>query len=119
RQRAVVADLVEGADDRLPVDAAVPRRPVVPTPPRVAVGQVRPQEAAAPVQRQRRVLDVDVVNAVREAAHELRRVDPLPVQVAGVEQQAELLPAVQGVEYHLGRVQVEGDLPRVDLEGEL
>ncbi len=60
---------------------------------------------------------MNVVDAIAEAAHELHRVDSLPVEMARVEGEAELLPAVDGVQYALGAVEVEGDLARVYLEG--
>ena len=84
----------------------------VPAAPRVAVRQVRAEHAGAAVQRQRHVLDVDVIDAIRKTAQELDRIDALPVQMARIEREAELLAAVQRVQDHLGAVQVEGDLAR-------
>ena len=54
----------------------------------------------------------------RKAAQELDGIDALPVQMAGVEGEAEFFAAVEGVEGHLGAVEVEGDLAGMDLEGE-
>ena len=77
------------------------------------------KDAAAAVERHDRVLHVDVVDAVGECADELDRIDPLPDQVARVEVEAELLAVVQRLQRPLGRVQIEGDLRRMHLQGEL
>ena len=118
RQRAVVADLVEAADDRLPVDAAAAGAAELPAAPRVAARPVPGEQPRAAVEAQHGVLQVDVVDAVGEAAQEGDGVDALPVQVAGVEEDAELLAGVQHVEDDFGRVEVEGELPRMHLAGE-
>ena len=81
----------------LPIDAAAAGRTRMPAAPRIAVGQIRTQQTGSAVQRQRQVLDVDVKNPVAETTQELDRIDALPVQMARVEGEAELLPAVQGV----------------------
>ena len=62
------------------------------------------EDAAAAVERDDRVLDVDVVDAVGEFADELDRVDALPDAVAGVEVEAELLAVAERVERPPGRV---------------
>src|SRR5439155_17117680 len=93
------------------------RRARVPAAAGVVVGQVRAEQPASPVEGNGHVLDMDVKDAVGKAADESYRVDPLPVQVGGVEGEAKLVAAAQGVEDHLGAVQVEGDLAGVDLEG--
>src|SRR5262245_21829095 len=49
RQWAVVADLVQPADDRRPVDPAVARGTELPAGPRVAAGPVARQDAGATV----------------------------------------------------------------------
>src|ERR1051325_4845378 len=55
-ERAIVADGVQGADDRFPIDAAVPRRAELPAAPHVAVGLIRIQDAALAIERQGEVL---------------------------------------------------------------
>src|SRR5262249_47936872 len=117
-ERAVVADVIQGADDALPVDTAVPGRPEMPAAPRVPVLQMRVQDAALAAKGERRGLDVDVEDAVGVAAQKLDRVDALPVQMARVEGEAELGPAIQRFERHFRAVEIEGDLSRMDLEGE-
>ena len=72
----------------------------------------------AAVERQLRVLDVDMIDAIGEAPQELHRVDPLPVQVARVEGEAELLAVVEGVEHQFRRVEIERELAGVNLAGE-
>src|SRR5207248_7570584 len=74
RQRPLVAHLVQGADQRLPVDAAVPRGAVVPATPRVAGRQITVQQPRAAVEGDGGVAGVDVVDAVGEAADEGGRV---------------------------------------------
>ena len=64
------------------------------------------------------VLHVHVVDPVGEIADEQVRLHPLPEQVAGVEVEPERRPVVERAEQALGRVEVEGDLGRVHLEGE-
>src|SRR5207302_1487374 len=99
--------------------AAVTRRAEVPAAARVARRQTAVEQSRPAIEADAGVLDVDMVDPVGEAAHELDRVDALPVQVAGVEGEAELLAAAQRVEDRLGAIQVEGELSRVDLAGEL
>src|SRR5262245_31819743 len=55
---------------------------------------------------------------VGELHQELDRVHALPVQMARVEEEAKLLPAVQLVQGHLGAVEIEGDLAWVNLKSE-
>ena len=72
RERAVVADLVEGAGDGVEVDLAAARRAEVPAAAGVAEVQVRAEDAGLAVERPRGVLDVDVVDPVGERPDELR-----------------------------------------------
>src|SRR5207253_2106307 len=117
-QRAIVPDLVQGTDQGLPVDPAVARRAELPAGPRVAARPVPGQHPGPAVERQLRILDVYMIDAVREAPQELDRIDPLPVEVARVEREPELLPPAERVEHQLRRVQVERKLARVNLAGE-
>ena len=66
RERAVVADGVQGPGDLLEVDLAAARRAEVPAAAGVAEVQVRAEDARLAVERPRGVLDVDVVDPVRE-----------------------------------------------------
>jgi len=63
-QRPFVTGGVEGAHDSFPVQPAVTRGTLVPAAPRVVVVQVRAQQAASPIERDRHVLDVGVKDAV-------------------------------------------------------
>src|SRR5581483_1656536 len=58
-----------------------------------------------------------MVNSIGKAAQELHGIDPLPVQMARIEIEAELLSAAQGFQGHLRTIEIEGDLAGVDLEG--
>ena len=70
-----VADVVQRAEDALEGHAAAPRRDEVPAAAVVAEGQVRGQDAVAPVQHADRFLDVHVVDAVARTRRR-RRPDP-------------------------------------------
>src|SRR5262249_7308032 len=118
RQRPVVTDLVQSTDHRRPVDAAVARRAELPAGPRVAAGPVARQQPGAAVERQLCVLDVYMINPVGKAPQELDRVYTLPVQVARVEREPELLAAVEGIERQFRGIQIEREWPRVDLAGD-
>src|SRR5690606_11255327 len=85
---------------------------------RVAEVEMARQDAAAAVERDDRVLDVDVVDAVRELADELDGIDPLPNEMARIEIEAEFLAVADRIEGAAGGVDVEGEFGRVDFEGE-
>ena len=119
RERALVAGLVEGPDDLLEIDAAAARRTEVPAPAGIAEVDVAAEDPGAAIQGHDRVLDVDVVDAVMERADELHGTDALPVEVAGVEVEAEFLTVVDRCQGPLGRVDVERDFGRMDFEREL
>src|SRR5690606_26994597 len=91
RQRALVANVVERPEDALERHPTAPRRDEVPPASVVAEEEVRAEDAVAAVQQLDGLLDVDVVDAVGELVHEGRRVDELPVEVAGIEIDAEAL----------------------------
>src|SRR5262249_61523539 len=94
-------------------------RAPVPAASRVTRRQITVEQPGPAVERDGHVLDVNVQDALGEAAQKLHRVDPLPVQVARVEEEAELLAFVERLEHQLGAGQVEGELPRMDLAGKL
>ena len=71
-------DVVQGADDLFEVHAAAARAAEVPAAARIAEVEVAGQNAAAAVERDDRVLHVDVIDAVGERADELDRIDSLP-----------------------------------------
>src|SRR5688572_2674878 len=114
----LVADAVEGADDRLELDVAVAGRHEVPAAAAVAEVEVGGEDAVAAVDEDLGVLDVAVVDAVGELVDELGRIDELPDQVGRVEVEAELLAAADGLDRPGGGVEVVGDLGRVHLERE-
>ncbi len=118
-QRPVVADFVQGPDDAFPVHSAPARAAELPAAAGIARGPVAREDAAAAVEGEYGILHVDVIDAVREATQERDGVHALPVQVARVEGESEFFAVVEGVEHGLGAEQVEGDLARVDFEGEL
>src|SRR2546423_13876141 len=79
---------------------------------------MRAEDGAAPVQAPERVLDVDVVDAVRELVYERGGIEELRDQVAGIEVDAEALAAPDRVERAPRGREVVGDLCGMDLEGE-
>src|SRR5690606_29448234 len=111
-ERALVAHAVQLADDLFEVDGAAAWAAEVPTAAGVAEVDVARQDAAAAVECDDRVFHVHVINAVRERADKLDRVDALPVQMARVEVEAELGPVVESFEGPLGGVDIERDLGR-------
>jgi hypothetical protein len=110
--------LIERTDDRLEVDPAATRGAEVPAAARIAEAEVACEDAGAAVEGGDRVLDVDVIDAIGEGAEKLDRIDPLPVEVAGIEVESELLAAAERLESALGGDQIVGDLRGVDLERE-
>src|SRR6516165_9514024 len=70
REGTFVTDIVESANNALPIDAAVTRRSKIPAAARIAVGKIRSEDAAAAVKRQRNIFDMNVENAIGKAAQE-------------------------------------------------
>ena len=66
RQGTVVADVIQGSNDLFKVDAAATGTAEIPTAPRVAEVQVAGIDPALAVERHNRVLDMDMIDAVRE-----------------------------------------------------
>src|SRR5262249_54901958 len=100
------------------VDLAATWRTEVPAAAGGAEVQVRAENARAAIERPRRVLDVHVIDPVRERAQERHRVDELPEQMTGIEIEAKLGPVVERHEGCLRRVEIKGDLRWVDLQRE-
>jgi hypothetical protein len=96
----------------------VPGRDEVPPALALAEVQVRGQDRAAAVEAALRVLDVYVVDPIRELGHECGRVEELRGEVARVEVDAEALAPVDRLERAPGGDEVVGDLGGVDLEPE-
>src|SRR4029077_17819971 len=94
-------------------------RSEVPAPPRIAEIEMGAEDAGLAVERPRRVLAMHVIDAIRECADERDRIDHLPVQVAGIEVEAEHRTMVDRLERSLGRVDIEGDLGLMDFQREL
>ena len=61
------------------LDPAVAGRAIIPAAPVVSGRQVAVEDPPFAVQGQHRVLDVNVIDPLGEAAQELDRIDPLPV----------------------------------------
>jgi hypothetical protein len=117
-KRAFVANGVERADDRFPIDAAVSGRAKFPTAARISVRLIRVEDAGPAIEHEGLVFDVDVEDTIGKSAQELHGIDSLPVQMARIEGEAELRPAFEGFEGHFGAIKVEGDLARMHFEGE-
>ena len=77
---------------------------------------MRGQDARPAVERPGRVLDVHVIDPIRESPDELDGVDHLPEEVARVEVEPELRAVVDRLQGPLGRVDIKGDLGRVNLQ---
>src|SRR4051794_16966935 len=118
-ERPLIADAVELADDLLEVDAAASGAAEIPAAAVIAEVEMAGEDASAAVERDDGVLHVHVIDAIRKGAKEFDRVDALPVQVTGVEVEAELGTVVEGFQGPFGRVNVEGDLSGMDFQGEL
>src|SRR5690606_41051316 len=95
--------IFQRTEDLLERHAAAPRRDEVPPAPVIAEGQVRRQNPVPSVQDAHRLFDVDVIDAVRELVNELDRVQHLPVEVAGVEVDAERRAVADGLQRALRR----------------
>src|SRR5689334_19883359 len=119
RERALVADPVQGTEEVLEVDVAVTGGDEVPAARVLAEVQVAAEDRATPVEALDRVLDVDVVDAVGELGDERGAVEELVLEVRRVEVDAEALAVVERVQRLARRHEVVGDLGRVDLEREL
>ncbi len=72
-----------------------------------------------PFKRRDGVLDVHMVDPIGERSDELDRINALPVQVAGIEVEAEFLAMIQGFKRTFGRVEVERDFRRMYFQGKL
>ena len=114
----MVANVIQRADEVVEVDVAMSRRDEVPAAPMVPERQVAGDDAGFAVAVDLGVLDVDVIDTVGEVAGKDGRVHALPDEVAGIEIEAELRPVVERFQGALGRVEVEGDLRGMDLQGE-
>src|SRR5439155_5962027 len=117
-ERSGVPDSVQGAEEGLEVDVAVPGRDEVPASLRLAEVEMTAEDALAPVERLPRVLHVDVIDAVRKLLDERGRVEELVGEVARVEVDPELRPSADRVERLARRDEVVGDLGGVHLETE-
>src|SRR4029450_10190497 len=100
----------------LQVHVAVARGDEVPAALRAAEVQVASQYAPAAVQPFAAVLDVEVVDPVRELLDERRRVQELVGEVTRVEVDTEPLAGVDGAESLTGGHEVVGDLRGMHLE---
>ena len=119
RERALVADPVQSAEELLEIDVAVAGGDEVPPTRLFAEVQVRPEDRAASVEPLLRVLDVHVVDPVGELERELRGVEVLVREVARVEVDPERLTVADRVQGLPRRDEVVRDLRRVHLEAEL
>lgn len=119
RERSLIIDSIEFADDFLEVDFTVPRRAEVPSAMGGAESNVASQNTIAAVQHHLAVLDVDMEDAVGELADEFGWVHALPLQVAGVEVEAETRMMADGLQGPLGAPEVKGDFRGMDFQGKI
>jgi hypothetical protein len=118
-QGALVADVVEGADDLFKVDTAATWAAEIPTSARIAKVEVTAEDARFAVELGGGVLDVDVIDPIGEFAEEFDGIDALPDQVAGVEVESEFRAMADGFQGPFRGVDIEGDFGRVDFQREL
>src|SRR5207253_2521887 len=109
-ERPLVAGRVQGADDLVEVDVAVAEGAEIPAAAGVAEGQVGAEDAGAAVEADGAVLHVHMEDPLGEVADEEVRLHSLPLQVAGIEVEAEGMPVAEGLEQALRGVEIEGDL---------
>ena len=74
------------------------------------------QDPRAAVQLRRRVLDVNVINAVWECAQKLNWIDSLPNQVTGVKVETELGAMIECFQRHFRSVDIKRDLRRMHFQ---
>ena len=79
--------------------------------------QVARQNAALAIQGRDRILDVYVIDPIGEGPNEFHRIDPLPMQVAGIEVEAKFFAIVERFQscvgqYRYRRQSRSGALPR-------
>ena len=86
---------------------------------RIAEIEMAGENPGLAVQPGDRVLHVAVIDPIGEGANELDGIDSLPMQMAGVEIEAEFLAVVQRLESPFGRIEVKGDFRGVNFQGEL
>ncbi len=117
-ERALILGLIECANDLFEVHAATSWTTEVPTASRIAKVNVAGQDTALAVERGDRILDVHVIDAIRECTNKLNWVNALPNQVTWIEIETELFSMSNGFESSLGGVNVEGDFSWVNFECE-
>ena len=119
RQRPLVVDAVEGADDFLEIDIAAAQRAEVPIALAVAEFGVPAEDTGGGRRRgPAYVLHVDVEDAVAESVDELDVVHALVAEVAGVVVETKGRMAVKCLDSALGRGNIKGDFSGVNLERE-
>src|SRR5205823_14024143 len=101
RKRPLVPGRVQGPDDLVEVDVAVAEGAEIPAAAGIAERQVRAEDAGAAVEADGAVLHVHVEDPLREVADEQVRLHSLPLQVAGIEIEAEGGPVAEGLEQTL------------------
>jgi hypothetical protein len=120
RERAAVADVVEGDDDVLELDVAATGRAEIPEPAGVAEVGVAAEDAHRAVAvAPPHVLHVDVIDAVGELADEPDIIHALVAEVRGIVVETETLVVADGRQRALGGGDVEGDLGRMHFEREV
>src|SRR5829696_9177564 len=104
RKRAIIADAVQHANDRFQIDITMTGRDEIPTTAWITEVQVRTEDAGETVQVEFRVLDVNMVDAIRKGGDEIDRIKQLVNEVAGVKIEAEGLAMIQSSKILLGGI---------------
>ena len=108
----------ESANDLFKVHATASWTAEIPTASWIAKVDMARQDTALAIERGDGILDVHVIDAIRECANELNWVNALPNQVTWIEIETELFTMSNCFEGSLSGVDVEGDLGWMNLQGE-
>src|SRR5690606_9245331 len=110
------SDRSERPERVLPVHIAMTSRDEVPPSPRIAPGQMRPEDSASAGRGpQPGVLAIDVIDAICEVRDEADCVDSLPQQMAGVPVETERFAMVDRLQRPCGGPIVVRDLRGMNL----
>ncbi len=115
---AVVTDGVQSANDFLELDLTSARAPEIPAAAWRSEVEMGGEDSAFSVEGESGIFHVHVIDAVGEGFEKLDGIHHLPVEMAGIEVEAEGLSVLDGGESPFGGEDVEGDFGWVHFEGE-
>ena len=94
-QRTFVTNIVKGSNDLLEIHGTTPRTPEIPTTPCIAKIEVARQDPRLAIECRDRVLDMDMIDPIREGADEFDGINTLPVKMTGIKVESELLTTIK------------------------